>query len=312
MVRVPLIHPIIFEGERTLAWGPAASGKSWVALATSLSVATGTSYLPPWAAPTTAPVVYVDGEDNTDELARRVLRITGGSKVPDNLVLIRATGGLHQNLDALRDLLADIRPALVVLDSVRSLDAGGPNASTYENAWPFYKALENAQHDPSCSLLAIHHVAKDTKLSNSPRGDSAWRDGARVGIEVSSKATGDTSSAITLQFHKMSNDRLPQPAVITVTYGPQVTFRVGPAEDQPTRVRAAIGGLFEDHGQAVSSSTILERLNESDGPHLAKETLRKVLTRLVETKEIVCTGKSSATRYRPVTEDDLAETEKLL
>jgi hypothetical protein len=116
------------------------------------------------------PSVLVIEEGSRDGLAYRLRRQAAelGIAEPPISVLHRQRIRFddRQSVARLRSLLADVRPALVVLDPLNRLHGADENRPTQMT--PVMDAMAGIAYDLECAVLAVHHLAKP---SMERRGD---------------------------------------------------------------------------------------------------------------------------------------------
>ena len=127
-----LVHDLILFGDSISAWyGPQRVAKSFSALDTCLSVATGTPVfgMERLGVPHARPVLYVTEEDSARRVGQRIAALARGrdldpAKIPDNF-LVAARTGIHLDRDMdQNNLIAAARQfeaSLVVLDPIARL-----------------------------------------------------------------------------------------------------------------------------------------------------------------------------------------------
>ena len=155
---VPWIaEPMIVRGALTLLSGREGEGKSMVALTVAIGVASGE----PVAGfhPATGKVVYVDAENSPGEIHRRLRALGLDTPASERLVVLEAESfDLRTDLRELDDVIAAERPALVVLDSFRSLWGGSENDS--DAVGPVLDRLRNLGRRHDAATLLLHHSGK--------------------------------------------------------------------------------------------------------------------------------------------------------
>jgi hypothetical protein len=143
----------------TLLGSKPGVGKSWLAQAMTLSVATGT----PWLGHHTRPgrVLYLDAE-NGDRLALRRLQQLGAtsSDLSGRLRYVTESMVFPDPRDAyrLRRTLEEFQPDLVVVDTLASI-APSSEAGT-EEASTFYATVWHAVRDAGAAMLLLCHLRK--------------------------------------------------------------------------------------------------------------------------------------------------------
>ena len=177
---LPAILPVGCMG---ILAGADGTGKSWLALALAVAVATGT----PWAgglcpSPQAGPVLYISGEDDRDEVARRVgaLREAHGVTPAPGQIRVQpltepwpllaagrqdATPSATPALAELAGMIADVTPRLVILDPMIMFHALSENDQQHMDYWG--RQIIRVARNSHCGVMIVHHA-----------GQAATRDGA--------------------------------------------------------------------------------------------------------------------------------------
>jgi AAA domain-containing protein len=192
--RVPWIVPgLLARGMLTLLTGEAGEGKSLIALAIAAALESQDDFghLPVEAART----LIVDAENGEHELHRRIdLMGISGTRVE-----IAATDGfdLARDHGNLADLVEDVGPDLVILDSFRSLWPSG-NENDSGEATDVLAGIRSILHDVNAAGLLLHHLPKSSAAygrtsSGDYRGASAIRATVDLAFRLE-RASGDPES----------------------------------------------------------------------------------------------------------------------
>lgn len=179
----------------TLLGGDGGTGKSLLALQLAVAVSTGTDWLK--TIPEPGSVIYLSAEDDLDELHRRLADITRGigrsfddlgllQLVPrsgQDAVLAAADGakGVVKATALWRELKAEvreIRPRLVVLDTLADLFAGDENHRT--QARQFIGMLRGLALEFDLAVLVLAHPSLTGIASGSgSSGSTGWSNSVR-------------------------------------------------------------------------------------------------------------------------------------
>lgn len=151
-----LIEPLVSSSGMTMHYSPPGAGKSMVALAIAVSVATGYPIF--GATPSlVGPVVYVDFEDVKRTHDQRVTAILKGmdwdGDMPD-IIHYKVAGKLIDHLSPIRSIVRERGAVLVIVDSLgkaRGADPSDGDATI---------KLTNAIESLGMPVLAIDHVTK--------------------------------------------------------------------------------------------------------------------------------------------------------
>lgn len=196
----PLLPPLLAADGVTLLYGDGGTGKSYLALAAAVSLHTGRDLLG-MVPPATRRVAYLDWEWTASVHKRRLVRLLTGEELPD-LIYVRCSLPIMQELERLRRILREHRVEYAVLDSVALAAGGDPERA--ETAIEFFGALRQLDID----ALAVAHVTKDggDGRHDRPFGSTFWHNTARATWYVR-KAQELGSSAFRVAIvNKKAND----------------------------------------------------------------------------------------------------------
>jgi AAA domain-containing protein len=210
-------------------YGPSRHGKSFVALAWALCVATGRDWF--GRATSKGAVIYVAAEGGRG-IRKRVqawMLDHGLSDVPDAFFVLDAVQVTDD--DDLRELAERIvarglQLKLIVFDTLARCFIGGDENSAKEMGG-FVAGIARLQKFTGATVL-VHHSGKGTKESKSheiERGSSAFRAAADVMVSVSM----DKDRIITVKNNKQKDDEEFQPMKLRLEQVP-----VGSGFDQTT------------------------------------------------------------------------------
>lgn len=155
---VPWIaEPILVRGALTLLYGREGEGKSLIALALAIGVASGEGVA--GFHPQAGKVVYVDAENGPGEIHRRVRALGLPDSAVERLIVESADSlDLRHDLGELEALIAQERPRLLVLDSFRALWGGSENDS--DAVGPVMDSVRNLGRRHDTATLLLHHTGK--------------------------------------------------------------------------------------------------------------------------------------------------------
>jgi hypothetical protein len=164
-----LWQPYLPLGKLTVLEGDPGTGKTWLALRVAAIISRGDPFPGPDGVPRTqrepAAVVYLTAEDGLADTLRprldaagadvsRVLALTGwqsGEKV----------GGVTlQDLDVLERALAQVRPALVVVDPLQAYLGREVDMHRANETRPVLAGLAAIAERFSCAVLVVRHLTK--------------------------------------------------------------------------------------------------------------------------------------------------------
>jgi hypothetical protein len=284
-----LVDGIAPIDEPTLLYGDGGAGKSTVAAALALVVATGRRLGPFRLIGPARPVLICDWESTAQEWARRTAALcrTIGRDRPNTVHHRAEAAPLTDVAEGLRALVRHEGIGLVVVDSLMAA-VGGP--ITPETTSPFYNALRSL----GATVLIVHHLTKaeagrdngppraygDVTITN--RARSAWalvRDesnddpeemevvmthtklngGARrpsIGLRLAHQdADGDSYAIVVGQFDPLAsgstNLRAPDLLLAALRHGESNEVQLGEETGlKRTTVRRGLSYLI-DHGRAL-------------------------------------------------------------
>lgn len=186
-----LIPQILPKAGIAMVFGPPGCGKSFLTMAWSLCIASGTSWL--GRSVGRGPVAYIAGEGSFG-LGPRIKawkhhhRFSGNSGVQwfDEAVVLQDPRHFNEMLVALREDFTE-PPVLIVIDTLSRCSGGADENSNTEMA----KVIASAdilQQEFGCTVLIVHHAGKDR--DRGPRGASSLIGNTETIIEVSATSEG--------------------------------------------------------------------------------------------------------------------------
>lgn len=216
-----LIEPIIGGNEHVVVYAQGGVGKSLLAGAGVLSVATGKPFIRgmiPHA--TSVPSLYLDWEDNEDAYVSRLRRMASGAgiDIPDNTChYAKMTYPLGQQHDTIRRMIETKGIELVVIDSVGTAMGGDiRNSST---ALRYQRLVQSL----GCAVISITHVSKeDKKEGDSPDaiGSVYFMNGPRSAFFLAGDTSMDFDTKEHVLVHTKSNSGgIQKPLGYKIDYG---------------------------------------------------------------------------------------------
>lgn len=155
-----LREPWIAREDVGIAYGAPYIGKSTAALSLATCLAAGMPWLDSPAADP-VPVLYINGESGERSVVRLAMRF--GAPI-DGLHLVSASGSLSlldsECVRRLHRTVSDLRPALLILDSV-STTFGIANENETAEVRDTMEELFSIRDKFKCATLAIHHTPKN-------------------------------------------------------------------------------------------------------------------------------------------------------
>lgn len=161
-----LVRPFVFDDGINLIYGSGDSGKSLFTLALALAVASGHE-VAGVVSERTGPVLYLDWEDSPATHQERLRGLAAGAGIEltaGMVVYRRMTASLKESQREVRKDVANLRAALVIIDSLGMACGGDPS-----DANGIIQTM-TAARGLGVPTLGIHHIAKDAKDKSTPYG----------------------------------------------------------------------------------------------------------------------------------------------
>ncbi len=248
------------------------SYKTWIALEMALAVSSGTPCFGRFGVPEAGPVIAFFAEDSLAAIRERILAVCIArgldlERLPFHLVsssTLRLDS--REDQERLRDVIAQIRPRLVVLDPLVRLHAGDENDSGHIGRLLGF--LRSLQRDFGTAIVLTHHNRK-THSIGAPEGQGlrgsgdlhAWTD---TGLFLRRR-----SGVVTLRVEHRSAAS-PEPMQVSLARDPAPHIEVVTVVDEddgaPSPVRDT-DSLEERVHQAIEGSSV----------PLARAALRELL-----------------------------------
>lgn len=160
-----LIDGFLTGGSITVLAASPKTGKTWVALALAVGVASGAPALGRFHVPSPGPVLLFHAEDDSRAVRERIESIAVGQGLALESLAIHAIRSERLRLDdpedrrALEALLSELRPKLLVLDPLVRLHAGAE--SYVGHIAELFGYLRVLQRQFGVAILLTHHLAKN-------------------------------------------------------------------------------------------------------------------------------------------------------
>lgn len=284
---VSIFPPLLREGEPTMLFGDGGSGKSYLALASAMSVHSGTSLLP-FPVHGQRSVLYLDWEANATVHRTRMEELALGATLVDalpDIIYLPCSLSLSEHLRQIRVLISKYGIGVVIIDSAAAATNGEPERA--EVALKFFNSLRSLK----TTTLIIAHTTKEESRGK-PFGSAFWHNEARSTFEIERLQEEDTADVdLGLYHRKANNGKLLKP------FGLQLRFTTSTAWFEKADL------LAEPSSELAEKAPLrlrIERLLTLEGPSpvikIAKvlgadfdstsRTLRRYRTKMfVETKE---------------------------
>lgn len=265
----PVLSAGPFPGTMSLLVGESGRGKSWVALAFAVSVATGEAVLKSFQPQAAAPVVFISYEDAAGVVRDRIERLTREARSPSAWSAIRdgrlqfvcepdvalfAQAARNEPPTAtnlfrrLERTIEQVKPALVVIDPASgAFGLADENDNAAMNIIAQRLTALAAKH--TVALLVVHHTGKalaDTATQHAARGASALTSRARwVGQLLKDGADG-----LKLAVVKCSYARTPAGPVLLRQSESGPVVEIKPEVRDPRVLMGDVVGWIGEHSDA--------------------------------------------------------------
>ncbi len=171
---IHLVEDILVSGSATLLSAREKAGKGLFLIDLGFCIATGTPFLD--RSVMEGPVIYLALEENVATLQSRIgARDQGHGGYSFYVVILDGSDNgqqfqLDRNEDiaGLAELIEEIEPVLVIIDTLREAHSGRENES--DDMAPRLRAIRALAHQANTAIVVSHHAGKQ---SGSPRGSTA-------------------------------------------------------------------------------------------------------------------------------------------
>lgn len=172
-----IVEGLLVEGSAVLMSAREKAGKGLLMIDLAISISLGTPFL--GRAVKEGPVIYFALEENIGTLKTRLrARVPSGAEPP--FYVVQLDGSMDDEPDfhidsvegvsGLLELVAEIQPALVIIDTLREAHRGRENES--DDMAPRLRAIRAAAHQTNTTIIITHHAAK---MTGGARGSTAIR-----------------------------------------------------------------------------------------------------------------------------------------
>lgn len=207
-------------GDVTILSGDGGLGKTMIALQLALAVGAD---LGDWLGTTclTGPVIFFSGEEPQDEMRRRIERVARKRGLdPDDLEQLhfhfadpdacllgisRPNGPMVATplFDALGASAEEIRPALIVVDSIAATFGGNQNDRVH--ARTFTGLFRRLAREIGCAVLLLDHPSLSGITSGTGRGGSMdWQNATRARLHLETENDDEGSTGRVLEVKKLN------------------------------------------------------------------------------------------------------------
>lgn len=219
-----LLYPMLPEKRPTIIFGEGGSGKSYIAVACAVSLATGHEVIPGFKPARKGRVLIVDWEADEDEWNDRINLVAAGAGISDPVEVDYRAGGASAITDQVESLSRYVMEEgidLIVIDSVGMASPGNrEGADANEGTIRLMHALRAI----GTTSLLIDHVrkpGKDEKGSKDPYGSVFKTNLARATFEMrrNEDEEDDRYGHVTLINRKANNGAKQKPIGLQIEYG---------------------------------------------------------------------------------------------
>jgi hypothetical protein len=293
-----LVDKLLLDGETNVVFSDGGAGKSFLALAIAVAVATGKP-LPAGLTPRrSGPVLYLDWESIEAEHQERLAGLLSGLGVsaPVPIFYRRMVGALADEAPTLRAEVARCGAVLVIADSLGPACGAEP-----EGADAAIRAL-NALRSIAPARLVLAHVSKlhaDQKGATRPFGSVYVMNLPRNVWELR-KGEEDEGDTLTIgAYHRKTNrGRLLPPFALRFEFGENGTRLQAADIGQDTGLRGRAGPGYAILGALrPGAKTIGELAEELEA---SEQSVKQALYRLEKTGKVVRVGDPGHGPGRPV------------
>jgi len=269
-----VFEPFLRASNPTLFYGDGGEGKSTLAAAVLLSIATGVSLLPGCKVHTSGPVLYLDWESDADSFTKNIESLAKGAgiAVPAGKILYRRmSGSLEDYLDVVQRDVHEHNVIAAVTDSLVALASG--DATESEAARIYFNAIRSLD----IAVIGITHTTKET--DGKPYGSVFYWNYARaVWLVQKDQETGTNSSQIGVYHKKANNGELQNPYGAEVIFGTDdIVYNKSSIQSSPKL--AANTGVKEQISHVLRNTPKTIADIHQELPKISEATIRTTLSR---------------------------------
>ena len=284
----PLIEGILMRDSLAWLYGRPANGKSFVALDWAGHVATGR----PWwgRTVTPGPVLYLVAE-GVRGIRRRVraweqhhgTRMTGVTMLPMAVQLLN-----WAELSALVDLVEELQPVMVILDTQSRVAVGAEENSAAEMG-RLVDAMERIREASATCVLTVHHAPRageNLRGSTALEGAAttivrATRDEGRIRLTCDKQKDAEPFAPIDLQFETVGESVVLVPSDEDPFLDPvdRIVALLDRLGAPPDAGRDRCRALLSEHGMRVGTDLLRQavKIRKNRTNDLTSDTLRQSL-----------------------------------
>ncbi len=288
-----IVDGIFAEGYPASLYGDGGSAKSMLALSLGVAVSGEASK---WLGRfiSTAPVLYVDFELDSDEQNRRVRRIARGAGLdepPEGLFYLCALG--HGPLEALRAAYGECKRRgvkLMILDSFGPAFQG--DSETAKDIIGFFGRVMEPFRALGVAVLVIDHQARTQggeRYQNKSAFGSVYKTNlTRSAIQVEATERGEDSLTLRLRQKKHTFGATCDPFGAKITFGDSVVVEVEELDAADLAEEGTLNATDRVKLALKEEPAFADEIAERTG--LAVGTVKNALTKLRRSGEVEATG----------------------
>lgn len=283
----PLVNGILYRDSLAWLFGAPGCGKSFVAIDIAGCVATGETWQGnPTARP--GPVLYLvaEGASGIRQRVRAWESAMNQQMRGVHFLPVPVQSGVHSQWDALVQLAAELKPALIVIDTQARVTVGMEENSAKEMG-EFVAAADRLRRVTRACVLIVHHSGRG---GDHMRGSISMEGAANTVVHVTK-----SEDILTLKCTKQKDaEEFEEFTLRMVPAGASVVLAVtdGRGTARRTGTPRWLVKWWDTHRDDPVSVTTLV-----DSEVVPKSTFYSLIRPLMDAGTVVRTGTGSATRY---------------
>jgi RecA-family ATPase len=283
----PIVHGLIHRGEFHLITAKAKVGKSWMALTIAHAVSEGIKCLE-WFETVKSKVLIIQTEIGPSQIRERAMLIFGDSitKESDHVFFLnqRIKLDTQEGLDALDQLINEVKPDIVFLDPLYTLHNSNEDSST-EMA-PLLSDIRDLAIKNNIAILMIHHQGKSREggqqTGHKARGSSSFADAPDASWTME-KIEGSSGIRLSFETRNISSPGpyLCEQNLFNLRW--TITKKIDETNNSPTLTYKEIVEHVKDH-EGLMNKEILEDMVNNYG--MSKRSTQKALAYAVSKEKL--------------------------
>jgi hypothetical protein len=278
------LDPLVPANVAALLYGPGGAGKSVLALAGALSVATDTEVIPGVPPRISGPVLYLDWETDAATVNDRLWSLcTGAGVQPANVSYRRCNRPLADDAEELAMLVGKMQIVYMVIDSCGpAMGTSGEYGDANESTLRLFEAIRHI----GISTQIVDHVSKQEMRSSKgtvagllPYGSIYKVNLSRAAWELrNSTSADDEQLRISLHNTKANDARLHEPIRLLLDWSPdRIAFSADDGSVTPAEVS---GNTWRDKLRNFL-------LEDDEPPRETKEVAKLLVTTDVNIRNLI-------------------------